>query len=409
MPGRPMRPVARWQLMIALTLSVPRGGLVHALAVDGDACVGRGEPGVEALRVRRRRAPQSAATHRRVPASVAASASAASKPVVCARPRRGRCPARRQMRQQAVEQRDVACRAPAPDAGRRPSAVAVRRGSIDDDPACRARARREQALVAAPDGTRRGCCRPARRGRPRPDPHRRRAPRPRRRRAMAGDGGGHAEPGVGVDVAGADEALHQLVGDVVVLGQELAGDIEARPRPARARRWSRRSRARPGPARRPSRRACRRSRVEQPVVERRASRRAPRPWSRGGRSWPGGRGRRATTVPSGARPARRSRRRNRGRWCGRRRSCRVAAPHAERRQDAVPRSDAGPRSAAAALVGALRPRRSPGSMTQLCSGQVTDRPWTMPCDSGPPLCGQRSSSAKTGRPRCGRQRCRHRP
>ena len=36
----------------------------------------------------------------------------------------------------------------------------------------------------------------------------------------------HAKPGIGVDIAAADEALHQLVGDVVVLGQELAGDIE---------------------------------------------------------------------------------------------------------------------------------------------------------------------------------------
>ena len=44
--------------------------------------------------------------------------------------------------------------------------------------------------------------------------------------AVAGDGGGHAEAGVGVDVGGADEALHQLVGDVVVLGQELAGAVD---------------------------------------------------------------------------------------------------------------------------------------------------------------------------------------
>jgi hypothetical protein len=35
MPGRPMRPVARWQLMMALTLSVPEG-LVDALAVAGN-------------------------------------------------------------------------------------------------------------------------------------------------------------------------------------------------------------------------------------------------------------------------------------------------------------------------------------------------------------------------------------
>src|SRR5688500_2626120 len=35
------------------------------------------------------------------------------------------------------------------------------------------------------------------------------------------------------------------------------------------------------------------------------------------------------------------------------------------------------------------------AMFQLCSGQVTVSPATMPCDSGPPLCGQRSSTAYT--------------
>src|SRR5438445_9540831 len=33
-------------------------------------------------------------------------------------------------------------------------------------------------------------------------------------------------------------------------------------------------------------------------------------------------------------------------------------------------------------------------MIQPCSGQATLRPKTIPCDKGPPLCGQRSSSAK---------------
>ena len=37
---------------------------------------------------------------------------------------------------------------------------------------------------------------------------------------------GHAEPRVGVDIGRADESLHQLVGDVIVLGQHLAGEIE---------------------------------------------------------------------------------------------------------------------------------------------------------------------------------------
>ena len=44
--------------------------------------------------------------------------------------------------------------------------------------------------------------------------------------AVAGDRRGHAEARIGVDIGRADEALHQLVGDVIVLGQKLAGDVE---------------------------------------------------------------------------------------------------------------------------------------------------------------------------------------
>jgi hypothetical protein len=44
--------------------------------------------------------------------------------------------------------------------------------------------------------------------------------------AVAGDGRGHAQPRIGVDVGRAEEALHQLVGDVIILGQQLAGQIE---------------------------------------------------------------------------------------------------------------------------------------------------------------------------------------
>ena len=46
-----------------------------------------------------------------------------------------------------------------------------------------------------------------------------RAPVPRHRRR-------HAQPRIGVDVGRADEPFHQLVGDIVVLGQQLAGDVE---------------------------------------------------------------------------------------------------------------------------------------------------------------------------------------
>ncbi len=44
--------------------------------------------------------------------------------------------------------------------------------------------------------------------------------------AMPGHRRGHAEPGIGVDIGRTDEALHQLVGEVIILGQQLAGDVE---------------------------------------------------------------------------------------------------------------------------------------------------------------------------------------
>ena len=46
------------------------------------------------------------------------------------------------------------------------------------------------------------------------------------RALVAGNRRGHAQPRVRVDVRRADVALHELVGDVVVLGQQLAGDVE---------------------------------------------------------------------------------------------------------------------------------------------------------------------------------------
>jgi hypothetical protein len=44
--------------------------------------------------------------------------------------------------------------------------------------------------------------------------------------ALARDGRGHAEPRVGVDMGRAEEALRQLVGDVIILGQQLAREVE---------------------------------------------------------------------------------------------------------------------------------------------------------------------------------------
>ena len=46
------------------------------------------------------------------------------------------------------------------------------------------------------------------------------------RAGVSGDRASHAQAAVGVDIAAADEALHQLVGDIVVLGQQLARDVE---------------------------------------------------------------------------------------------------------------------------------------------------------------------------------------
>ena len=141
---------------------------------------------------------------------------------------------------------------------------------------------------------------------------------------MAGDRRGHAQPRIGVDVGRADEALHQLVGDVIVLGQQLAGEIERdrvgpvalddaakavgdaveRDRPVDARK-----RAVDLPQ----------HRMQQAVVERQrlAERRAlgAEPAEIGGMV--GIAGDRRAAVAVGRARARRSRRRNRGRWCAR--------------------------------------------------------------------------------------------
>ncbi len=44
--------------------------------------------------------------------------------------------------------------------------------------------------------------------------------------AMAGDAGRHAEPRICVYIGGAEKALGELVDDVIILGQQLARDIE---------------------------------------------------------------------------------------------------------------------------------------------------------------------------------------
>jgi hypothetical protein len=42
------------------------------------------------------------------------------------------------------------------------------------------------------------------------------------RALVPGHAGGHAQPRIGVDIGGANEALGELVDDVIVLGQQLA-------------------------------------------------------------------------------------------------------------------------------------------------------------------------------------------
>ena len=136
------------------------------------------------------------------------------------------------------------------------------------------------------------------------------------RALVAGDGRRHAQPRVGVDVGRADVALHELVGDVVVLGQQLAGDVErhglrpvlvddAAERVARPWRWPRpRSRARRAPA-------------DAAAGPRdRPSRRARCPSRTACRDWPDARDRRARrrAVLARAWRARRSPRRSRDRW-----------------------------------------------------------------------------------------------
>ena len=105
---------------------------------------------------------------------------------------------------------------------------------------------------------------------------------------VAGHRRGHAEPRIGVDVGGAEEAFDQLVGGVIVLGQQLARDVEGhgiRPVPgddlAKALRHGI-ERARP------TTRDGRRSRDGAAGLRATASRPAPRPWSRAGRDWPDG-------------------------------------------------------------------------------------------------------------------------
>ncbi len=138
---------------------------------------------------------------------------------------------------------------------------------------------------------------------------------------VAGDRRRHAQPRIGVDVARADEALHQLVGDVVVLGEELAREVEGDGVGPVLRGDAREALRGRGRAPRPNSRACRRSSGAGAGRRARASRRARTPSSTAGRSSTDARGRprsRRRRARRGGR-SRRSRRRNTGMWCGPRR------------------------------------------------------------------------------------------
>ena len=140
--------------------------------------------------------------------------------------------------------------------------------------------------------------------------------------AVAGDRRGHAQPRIGVDIGAADEPLHQLVGDVIVLGQQLPGEIERHRAGAVALDDMREAmgdmveRVAPGHAFHAALAAAD-HRIEQPVLEaqRLAERRALRaqPPEIGGMLADRPRSPLRRCRP--ASPTRRSRRRNRDRWC----------------------------------------------------------------------------------------------
>ena len=108
--------------------------------------------------------------------------------------------------------------------------------------------------------------------------------------AMAGDRRRHAQPRIGIDIGAADKSLHQLVGDVIVFGQQLPGQIERDRVRAVARDDVLKSDARHGRAHRsrpraPSCRCCSGSWDRAVDSRGRGFRRAPSPSSRAGRNW----------------------------------------------------------------------------------------------------------------------------
>ena len=132
MPGRPIRPVARWQLMIALTLSVPAEDWFTPCEYSVTVALGGGEPVVETTARPQTTGPSRRRLLRADGIESRAASSAASNRLVwradASRDRRRRRSAR--VDEQAVEQRDVACRASSARCRSASSQVAVRRGSM---------------------------------------------------------------------------------------------------------------------------------------------------------------------------------------------------------------------------------------------------------------------------------------
>ena len=219
-PGRPMLPVARQRLMSARFFSVPTRRLVGAHRPQRHRALGGAEPargGDDVL--------GGDAAH------LGARARASTRRRSSARPRRRACGARGSVRSsrpsrsstcsiafssgRSVPGRTGRCRSACSAVGVRRGSATIRNAPLAADPVPHDRvagrgvgAEQEQHVGLVDVGV-----------------GRRRAVGAERAR-VARDRAGHAQARVGVDVVGAEEALGQLVDRVVVLGQQLAGDVE---------------------------------------------------------------------------------------------------------------------------------------------------------------------------------------
>ena len=226
MPGLPMRPVARWQLMMALTLSVPCADWFTPCEIAGDDALGGAEQLEEARDVACVEAGRGARS-RRCRARSPARARAPRRSRTCGRryssgrarrPRRDAPAGREQRRVHAGRDRQKqigivggrgAARIDHHDLGAALAAgCAACAGTAPGwhQAALEPTSTMQIGLVEIGVSARHGVGAEG--------------------AAVAGDRRRHAQARIGVDIGRADEALHQLVGDVIVLGQQLAGEIE---------------------------------------------------------------------------------------------------------------------------------------------------------------------------------------